>query len=192
MEPNQDSRESAHWKYTRISVSAISMGKQVKAQIRNVTKYSRMRGNTSIHWKAQGYETKEDTLSFSSDTAPSEIKLSELKQQSLGSLSQWRADASFTNTAVPELKTLVTPKSRTGHLCHHSKTTRWCWAFPSPFEREPSSAGAVPSGNSMVIMHYPVRTGLSWEETKINRCCHKLSLWVGNRSWKICLLIQFC
>lgn len=76
MEQNQDSRAQKIHAYLS---KCGQYGKQVKSQLRNVTKYSRMRGNTSIYWKVQGYETKEDTLSFSSDTAPSAIKLSELK-----------------------------------------------------------------------------------------------------------------
>lgn len=40
MEQNQDSRESGHRKYMHISVNPVSMGKQVKTQLRNVTKYS--------------------------------------------------------------------------------------------------------------------------------------------------------
>lgn len=47
-------------------------------------------------------------------------------------------------------------------------------------------------GNNTAIIHYPVRTGLSWEEMKTNRCCNKSSLQAGQVSWKRCLLIQFC
>lgn len=63
---------------------------------------------------------------------------------------------------------------------------------PLPIGERKQLCRANAPGNNTSIIHYPVRTGLPWEEMKTNRCCNKSSLQAGQVSWKRCLLIQFC